>query len=126
MENRKSKIHIGVVGLGSFGRLHALTLAGLAEAELVALVDSRESALDELRRQVPGIPGWTSLAAALAEVEADAWVIATRTESHVPLAEQILAGGAYVLIEKPLAESLVAAQRLEPLVAANPDRKGVS
>ncbi|MCL4302857.1 MAG: Gfo/Idh/MocA family oxidoreductase [Anaerolineae bacterium] len=119
---QKSKIRMGVVGLGSFGRLHALTLAGLAEAELVALVDSRETALAELYQQLPGTPGWTSLAAALAEVEADAWVIATRTESHVPLAEQILAGGAHVLIEKPLAESLAAAQRLEPLVAAHPER----
>lgn len=122
IQNPKSKIRIGVVGLGSFGRLHALTLAGLAEAELVALVDSREAALAELHQQLPGVPGWASLAAALAEVDTDAWVIATRTESHVPLAQQILAGGAHVLIEKPLAESLAAAQRLEPLVAANPER----
>ena len=31
-------VKIGVVGLGRFGRLHALTLAGLAEAELVGVV----------------------------------------------------------------------------------------
>ena len=31
-------VKIGVIGLGRFGRLHALTLAGLAEAELVGLV----------------------------------------------------------------------------------------
>lgn len=122
IQNRKSKIRIGVVGLGSFGRLHALTLAGLAEAELVALVDSWEIALAELRQQLPEIPGWTSLSAALAEVEADAWVIATRTESHVSLAEQILASGASVLIEKPLAENLAAARQLEPLLAANPSQ----
>jgi predicted dehydrogenase len=122
VQNRKSKIRMGVVGLGNFGRLHALTLAGLAETELVALVDSRETALADLRQQLPEVPAWTSLPAALAEAEADAWVIATRTESHVPLAEQILASGAAVLIEKPLAESLSAARRLEPLVAAQPNR----
>jgi predicted dehydrogenase len=117
--NLKSKIRIGVVGLGNFGRLHALTLAGLAEVELVALVDNREAALAELGQKLPGVPGWTSLPDALRETEAEAWVIATRTESHVPLAEQILATGGYVLIEKPLAESVIAAQRLEPLL--NPD-----
>ncbi|MFT7644256.1 MAG: putative dehydrogenase, partial [Pirellulaceae bacterium] len=31
-------VKVGVVGLGRFGRLHALTLANLAEAELVAVV----------------------------------------------------------------------------------------
>lgn len=120
--NRKSKIRVGVVGLGSFGRLHALTLAGLAEAELVALVDQREVSLAELKASLPGVRGWTDLGEALREAEADAWVIATRTESHISLAEQILTAGPSVLIEKPLAESLAAAQRLDPLVAAHPNR----
>jgi predicted dehydrogenase len=122
IQNRTSKIRIGVVGLGSFGRLHALTLAGLAEAELVALVDSRETALAELRPQLPDVRAWTSLTDALTQAEADAWIIATRTESHIPLTEQVLTSGAYVLIEKPLAESAAAARRLEPLVAANSGR----
>ncbi len=120
--NHKSKIRVGVVGLGSFGRLHALTLAGLAEAELVALVDQREASLVELKASLPGVPGWTDLSEALREVDADAWVIATRTEAHIPLAEQILTVGGSVLIEKPLAESLAAARRLESLAAANPNR----
>ncbi|MFN8454971.1 MAG: Gfo/Idh/MocA family oxidoreductase [Anaerolineae bacterium] len=113
---------IGVVGLGNFGRLHALTLAGLAEAELVAVVDSRESAVAELRQQLPQVPGWIDLAEAVAEAKPEAWVIATRTESHIPIAEQLLSSGAHVLIEKPLAESLAAAQRLESLLAARPNR----
>ena len=31
-------VRVGVVGLGRFGQLHAMTLAGLAEAELVGVV----------------------------------------------------------------------------------------
>ena len=108
------KIRMGVVGVGNFGRLHALTLAGLAETELVAMVDSNEARLAEVSRELPGIPVWTDLNETLREVEAEAWVIATSTESHVPVAEQILSAGGHVLIEKPLAESLAAAQRLEP------------
>jgi predicted dehydrogenase len=50
-------------------------------------------------------------------------VIATNTESHVPLAERILSAGGSVLIEKPLAQSLAAAQQLESLVA--PDSSNV-
>lgn len=116
-------VRTGVVGVGSFGRLHAQTLAGLAEAELVGLVDLSEANLAEAGRLLPGVPAWTSLAEALGQAGAEAWVIATRTEAHVPLAEQILAAGAAVLIEKPLAESLAAARRLEPLVA--PDSRNL-
>jgi len=119
-EFQQSKI--GVVGVGNFGRLHALTLAGLAEAELVALVDNREAALAEISGELPRVPTWTDLSEALREVEAEAWVIATRTESHISIAEQILTIGGHVLIEKPLAESLNTARRLEPLVAQNPNK----
>lgn len=42
-------VRIGVVGLGNFGRLHAQTLHGLAEADLVGLVDSNPTALDAAR-----------------------------------------------------------------------------
>lgn len=117
MQNR---VRIGVIGVGNFGRLHALTLAGLAEAELVAVVDHRQAALDALRRELPEIRCWTNFEEASQEVDAEAWVVATNTASHVPVAERILSAGASVLIEKPLAESMKAAQRLEPLVSSGP------
>lgn len=120
--NPKSKIRVGVVGVGNFGRLHALTLAGLAEAKLVALVDNQESRLAEINRELPDVPTWTDLSEALQQAKADAWIIATRTESHVPLAKQILAAGSHVLIEKPLAESTAAARQLQSFVAQNPNR----
>ena len=42
-------VKIGVIGLGRFGRLHSLTLASLAEADLVGLVARRQASLDALR-----------------------------------------------------------------------------
>jgi predicted dehydrogenase len=112
-----SPVRTGVVGVGGFGRLHALTLAGLAEAELAAIVDRDEAALNAIRQELPEMRAWTSIEDALREAGAEAWVIATPTASHVPLAEQVLSTGANVLIEKPLAESLSAGRQLEPLVA---------
>jgi predicted dehydrogenase len=116
-------VRVGVVGLGGFGRLHALTLAGLAESALVAIVENRQSRLREVSRELPGVPTWPNIADALREGQAEAWVIATPTEAHVPVAEHILMNtDSCVLIEKPLAESLSAARRLEPLAARNPSR----
>jgi predicted dehydrogenase len=115
-------VRIGLIGAGNFGRLHALTLAGLAEAELVALVDNHAGALRQVSQELPQVRTWTNFEAALQEAGAEAWIIATRTDSHVPLAEQVLAAGGSVLIEKPLAESLVAARRLEAVLAGDPNR----
>jgi predicted dehydrogenase len=112
-------VRIGVVGLGRFGRLHALTLARLAEADLVALVARRQATLDGLAAELPGTPGWTSLEKALEESDAEAWVVACATAAHVPMTKMLLQAGQTVLLEKPVADSLAEAKALAPLVRAD-------
>ncbi len=109
-------VKVGVIGLGRFGRLHALTLACLAEADLVALVARRQASLDALAPELPGVPGWTSLQQALAESTAEAWVVACTTAAHVPVVRALLEAGKTVLLEKPVADNLEEARSLAPLV----------
>src|SRR5262245_55340702 len=109
-------VKVGVVGLGRFGRLHALTLSGLAEAELVGLVARRPASLEALAAELPGVPGWTDLDRAIAESTAEAWVVACTTAEHVSVAMKLLAAGKSVLLEKPIADNLADARRLQPLV----------
>src|SRR3954470_3320214 len=109
-------VKIGVLGLGRFGRLHALTLARVAEADLVALVARRQASLDSLAAELPGVPGWTNLGQALAESAAEAWVVACTTAAHVPVARTLLEAGKPVLLEKPVADNLEEARSLAPLV----------
>src|SRR6516162_7004704 len=86
-------VKVGVIGLGRFGRLHALTLARIAEADLVALVARRQASLDALAAEIPGVPGWTNLEQALAESAAEAWIVACTTAAHVPVARRFLEAG---------------------------------
>jgi predicted dehydrogenase len=118
MTNRQCEpaVKIGVVGLGRFGRLHALTLAGLSEAKLVGLVSRRQASLDALATEFPGVPGWTNLEQAIQESQAEAWVVACTTAAHVPVAMALLAAGKCVLLEKPVADNLDVARNLAPLV----------
>ncbi len=109
-------IRIGVIGLGRFGRLHALTLAKLAEARLVALVARRQSSLERVQSELPGVPGWTDLDRAIDESDAEAWVVACSTSEHVAVARKLLSAGKTVLLEKPISESLAEAESLRPLV----------
>ncbi len=117
-------VRIGVIGVGNFGRLHALTLAGLSEAQLVGVVDTNPQQLDALRDELPDVTTWHNLDDALNDADADAWVIATRTETHIDIAEKILHSDENIalLIEKPLAENLMTARHIESLVAQNPNR----
>ena len=116
MTRSDDPVKIGVVGLGRFGRLHALTVAGLAEAELVGLVARRQESLERLAAELPGVPGWTNLEQALAESQAQAWIVACTTAAHVPVTRLLLAAGKTVLLEKPVADNLVEARSLAPLV----------
>ena len=50
-------VKIGVVGLGFFGKLHAQTITGLAETELVALCARRQESLDEAKHLGAGRTG---------------------------------------------------------------------
>jgi len=109
-------VRVVVVGVGEFGRLHAGTLSGLAEAHLVGVVDTRAEAVDKLRRDIGELVAWSTLDHALKASNADAYVIATHTPSHVALAEQVLRAGKCVLVEKPLAGTTAEAGKLADLV----------
>ncbi len=109
-------VKIGVIGLGRFGRLHSLTLNGLAEAELVGIVARRQASLDNLRRELPDVRGWLDVDQAIAESGVEAWVVACSTAEHVSVTTKLLKAGKRVLLEKPISESLVDAETLAPLV----------
>lgn len=117
MKINSDPVKIGVVGLGRFGRLHSVTVAGLAETELVALVARRVESLRAIAAEHPGVPGWTSLDQAIHESSAEAWVVACTTAAHVDVTKRLLAAGKKVLLEKPISESLEEARSLAPLVA---------
>lgn len=112
-------VRLGVVGLGRFGRLHALTLRGLTEARLAGFVGRRQEAVDTLSREIPDVPGWTCLERALEESDAEAWIVACSTTSHVSVTRRLLEAGKTVLLEKPVSENLKDAQSLAPLVRAD-------
>jgi len=109
-------VRVGVVGLGLFGRQHALTLAGIAEADLVALVARRQASLDTVAEPLPGVQGWLDLEQAIEQSGAEAWVVAANTSEHAPIARKLLEAGKTVLLEKPIADNLADAESLAPLV----------
>ena len=77
-------IKVGVIGTGRFGRLHALTLAGLFEFQLVAIVGRRPECPQPLRTELPDIPYWSSLSAAIV-LRPGSWPAQQRHTSQSPV-----------------------------------------
>jgi predicted dehydrogenase len=107
-----SPVRIGVLGAGYFGTLHALSVNSLSELQLCAIVDSSPNSLAQLPNSLKDIPRFPELTAALDSTDVEAWIVASSTASHVPLAQQLLKADAFVLLEKPIAPSLAEAESL--------------
>jgi predicted dehydrogenase len=101
-----------VVGLGTMGMSHARAYQAIDGFELVGLCTRRAAARGDLVKEFPGVPRYESLTEALKALKPDAVSINTYTEHHAPMALEALAAGAHVFCEKPLAESLEAAERV--------------
>ncbi len=114
-----SPVRMGIVGVGQFGQLHASTVACLAESQLVAIVYNNRDHLDDVAKKRPDVSHWSDLHEAIDKSEAEAWIIASSTSSHVQIAHDIMSAGYPVLIEKPIAGSLSEARTLKTLVKSD-------
>ena len=113
-------LRIAVIGAGAFGRNHLRVYQELAQAgeaiQLVAVVDADAKALAEASRKF-GVPGFASVAECLVATKVDAASVCVPTVFHRVVAEQLLAEGVDVLIEKPIAPSLEDADSILALAA---------
>src|ERR1700678_2138087 len=101
-----------VVGLGTMGMTHARAYQAIDGFELVGLCTRNAMARNDLDKTFLDVPRFDGLTEALAMLKPDAVSINTYTEHHAPMALEALAAGAHVFCEKPLADSLEAAERV--------------
>ena len=109
-------LSIGVVGVGKLGFHHARILSSLDGTRVRGVYDI----LPDRARQVAaelGLTATASLEALLDEVEA--LVVAVPTTAHEDVARKALERGIHVLVEKPIAPDLAAADRLLSAGAAS-------
>lgn len=104
-----SGLRIGVAGVGSLGRHHARLLLDLPGADLVGVHDTDGARLREVGGSL-GVAVFDALEPLLERVEA--LVIAVPTAVHEAVAREALQRGVHVLIEKPIAPTLDAADRI--------------
>jgi predicted dehydrogenase len=103
-------MRVGLLGTGPWARaVHAPALAGHASAELVG-VWGRDVAKAKALGAEFEVPGFADVDALLAEVDAVAFALPPDVQG--PLAERAAAAGKHLLLEKPIALTTEAADRL--------------
>jgi predicted dehydrogenase len=103
-----TRLKIGVIGAGAWGRNHVRTVAGLADAELGAVCDTDARTRERVARQYPTAFVTADAAALLERVEAV--IIAAPATTHATLAQRCIEAGKPCLVEKPFALSVRAAE----------------
>lgn len=102
-------VRTAVVGVGAFGAHHARVYSQMEGAELVAVVDADQARAESVAGQ-HGCQALTDFRALAGQV--DAASIAAPTAHHEQIGLALLEAGVDVLIEKPIAPELAAADRL--------------
>ena len=95
------EVGIGVVGLGSMGRIHAGLAAATRGARLVAVADVNEAAAQTAGDEF-GVPHFLSGGELLKVSGMDAVIIATPAETHADILVAAASAGNDILCEKPL------------------------
>jgi predicted dehydrogenase len=107
-----SAIRVAVIGGGTFGRHHVRAIKQLQQADLVAIVDVNLERAQQLAREY-GSHAFSSTDEVLSGI--DAAILATPTITHELIASKLLQAGVDVLVEKPIADSSAAGERLAHL-----------
>ncbi len=117
-----AQIRFGVCGVGRFGTEHCRYFSRAPEKfELVALCDRDPERIRAVSEQFGGA-GYADFAEFLAAQDVELVIIATRSLDHARNAEQALAAGKTVLLEKPIAVTAADLRLLRQLDRAHPGR----
>ena len=117
MSQHLPPLKVGVAGVGVMGRNHARVLSDIRDFDLTAVFDPDAATADG----VAGLYGAKAFTTAADFVAAglDAAVVATPNRHHADLGVALLEAGVHVLVEKPIAATVVDAQRMIDAARAN-------
>lgn len=100
-------MNIGIIGYGYTGQQHARAIAGIEGVVLKAIADSESS-----KRSLSPVPSFADYRSLIDDDSIEAISICLPHHLHEEPASAAMLGGKHVLVEKPLAVSVSAGERL--------------
>ena len=112
-----AEVGLALIGCGGNGRGHAERARQVAGVRLRAFVNLREEAARALAAANPGTYATSNVGRVWRDDAIDAVIISTHHDSHPALAVAAAEAGKHMLVEKPLALTVEACERVEAAVA---------
>lgn len=109
----RSRLRVGVVGIGSHCRRNILPALRLVPVELVAFCDPRVDEVSPIASEYGVRSVYPDLAAMLAAEAVDAVVLVVGPRQHPDLTMQALAAGIHVWMEKPPSACVADVERMQ-------------
>jgi predicted dehydrogenase len=103
---------VAIIGAGHWGPHLLRNFNDHLASQVLWLVDLDEGRRKAMSERFPALSVSDNLEDALGDDRVDAVVVATPTSTHANIVERSLTAGKHVLVEKPIADSLVSARRL--------------
>ncbi len=101
------KLHVGIIGAGRIGRVHAETLAfRLPETQIVAITDINREAAEAVAARCNISSVVESSAEIIGNAQTEAVLICSPTPTHADLIVAAAQAGKHIFCEKPIAHSL--------------------
>src|SRR5262245_897086 len=105
-------LQFGVVGCGAIGKRHLAVVTSQEETALAAMCEIDRTKHQELARLYPRVPIYEKFETFLQHPGLDVVAICTPHGLHASMAIAALKAGRHVLVEKPMALSVCAAQAM--------------
>lgn len=113
----REALRVALVGAGRMGQAHAKVLSAVASCRIVSVVDSKMKSAQALAERFDAEAS-TCLADALESSQVEAVIVTTPTPSHADIVAKAARAGKAIFVEKPIADTLQAADHLVELLRA--------
>jgi myo-inositol 2-dehydrogenase/D-chiro-inositol 1-dehydrogenase len=105
-------MRFGLVGYGAFGRLHAQSIAKVADAALSAICARSDEAAAAAAADFPGVTIHRDYRALVRDASVDVVDVVTLNHTHAEIGIAALDAGKDLLLEKPMANTVEGCDRL--------------
>ncbi|WP_255716547.1 Gfo/Idh/MocA family protein [Rhodopirellula halodulae] len=112
-QSTTDRVRILCVGAGNMGRSHALAYQAIPGFEIVGICTRSEASGAKLNEELnANYPTFQDFDHALKETQPDAVCVSTWPDTHAQFVTAALDAGCHVFVEKPLADSVEAAEEI--------------
>ncbi len=114
-----NELHVGIIGLGKMGLLHAGILNSLPNVKVQAITDTEKFVINFIKKNNDSIQVYSDYKKMVENSKLDFVYITTPVASHIPIASYCASKKIHFFVEKPLGRNIDECSQLYGIVKQN-------